>query len=117
MIKTLKFFNILMIISLAFTLSLHAQDVLYSRSQGYTESSMEKKYKIRRGDTLYRIIRSKLKTVNDIRSVAERIVKNNPKSFPTGNKNLMLSGTHLRLIMNETDQNRMRNRNEIFFIK
>ena len=46
MIKTLKFFNISMIISLAFTLSLHAQDVLYSRSQGYTESSMEKKYKI-----------------------------------------------------------------------
>ena len=117
MIRILKVLNTAIILLVAITHSSLAQDVLYSRSQGYTVNSMEKKYKIRRGDTLYRIIKNRLKLVSNVKSVAEKIVKNNPKSFPTGNKDFMLSGTNLRLTMNKKYENRMRNRDEIFFVK
>ena len=94
-----------------------AGEVLYSRSQGYTVESKNDSYKVKKGDTLYRIIRRELNVRKNINNIAMKIVSQNPESFPTRNKNLMLSGTFLNLKNLEKTQSATRNRNEIFLIR
>ncbi|MEK9684939.1 MAG: hypothetical protein VW226_10345 [Rhodospirillaceae bacterium] len=94
-----------------------AEEILYSRSHGYTLKMNGEQYKVRKGDTLFRIIRQKLNINKDLKTVAQEIVLKNPKSFPTKNRNFMLSGTTLDLTDVTGSENHMRNRNEIFFIR
>ena len=95
----------------------NADKILYSRSHGYTIESNNDRYKVKKGDTLYRIIRRELDVRENINNIAMKIVSQNPGSFPTGNKNLMLSGTFLDLNNLGESQSPMRNRNEIFSIR
>ena len=95
----------------------NAEEVLYSRSHGYTMERNTDSYKVKKGDTLYRIIRRELNVRKNVNDIAMKIVSQNPGSFPTRNKNLMLSGTSLDLNNLGETNNPTRNRNEIFFIR
>ena len=101
----------------AFSGALAAQEILYSRSHGYTMGNSSNQYKVKKGDTLYRIIRKQLKIGKNMRGVAEKIVTQNPRSFPTKNKNFMLSGTLLNLQNVSQTEMHTRQRNELFFIR
>ena len=92
----------LITVTLIFATLLHvnvsnADSILYSRSHGHTIKSNNDSYKVKKGDTLYRIIRRELNVRENINNIAMKIVSQNPGSFPTRNKNLMLSGTFLNL--------------------
>ena len=95
----------------------NADKILYSRSHGYTIESNNDSYKVKKGDTLYRIIRRELNVRKNVNNIAMKIVNQNPGSFPTGNKNLMLSGTFLDLNNLGETQSPMRNRSEFFSIR
>ena len=95
----------------------NADEILYSRSHGYTIESNSDSYKVKKGDTLYRIIRRELNVRENVNNIALKIVSQNPGSFPTKNKNLMLSGTFLDLNNLGETQSPMKNRNEIFSIR
>ena len=95
----------------------NADKVLYSRSHGYTMKSNNDSYRVKKGDTLYRIIRRELNVGKNLNNIAMKIISQNPRSFPTKNKNLMLSGTFLDLKNLAETQSTTRNRNEIFFIR
>ena len=95
----------------------NADEILYSRSHGYTIESNNDSYKVKKGDTLYRIIRRKLNVRKNVNNIAVKIVSQNPGSFPTRNKNFMLSGTFLDLNNLGETHNPIRNRNEIFSIR
>ena len=95
----------------------NADEILYSRSHGYTIESNNDSYKVKKGDTLYRIIRRELNVRENVNNIAVKIVSQNPGSFPTRNKNFMLSGTSLDLSNLGETHSPMRNRNEIFSIR
>ena len=95
----------------------NAEDVLYSRSNGYTMEQNYESYKIKKGETLNRIIRRELKLQKNLNNVAIKIVRQNPRSFPTRDKNFMLSGTTLNLSNLGSAETPLRNRNEIFSIR
>lgn len=95
----------------------NADEILYSRSHGYTIESNNNSYKVKKGDTLYRIIRRKLNVRKNVNNIAVKIVSQNPGSFPTRNKNFMLSGTFLDLNNLGATHSPIRNRNEIFSIR
>ena len=95
----------------------NADEILYSRSHGYTIESNNNSYKVKKGDTLYRIIRRKLNVRKNVNNIAVKIVSQNPGSFPTRNKNFMLSGTFLDFNNLGETQSPMRNRSEFFSIR
>ena len=95
----------------------NADEILYSRSLGYTMESNNDSYKVKKGDTLYHIIRRELKVRKNVNNIAMKIVSQNPGSFPTRNKNFMLSGTLLDLKNMGEAHSPTRNRNEIYFIR
>ena len=95
----------------------NADEILYSRSHSYTIESNNDSYKVKKGDTLYRIIRRELNVRENVNNIAVKVVSQNPGSFPTRNKNFMLSGTFLNLNNLGETQSPMRNRNEIFSIR